>query len=210
MAFYSPNAEACLKEATVGRIKINGKDVFSPATKAGDGAIAEMFGEIVNFDFSEMGVPTKGIRVGNIHMYVPAPVRISFPVYDENNHRAPLCYDKDFVVRWNGDSQNKNGVMVIVRWDGTVLFGNDYESSEVIHFKNVPDTGSAKLDDSMFEGIPDTAYCSLLLLRGDVENIDIDELDYQVLAETHDILDFVLVKNIVSLLGKDLKPGWNK
>lgn len=199
IAFYDPKEESLRESVFAGKFKLNGEDFFSIASKSDDNSLAEMFGEVVRLDLSGLGLATKGPDIGNVDMYVPTPLQITFPQYDSDNHRAPLCYNQNFVVRWNADTQNENGVMAVVKWNGTVLFGEDYPSSDVIHFKHFPDTGSAELDDAMFEGIPDTAYCSLFLLRGEVENINIDQLDYQFLAETHDALDFVLVRNVIKL-----------
>ena len=195
--------ESILKPESLSKIKINGKESFSPRTKSGDSSIAELFGNMAEFDFSKVTFGEKA-PVDELvkEVYVPETMRIAFPQYDSKNHRAPLCYDKDFVIRWNADSKNENGVLVIVRWNGSVLFGEDFASSYVTHTRCFPDNGSAKLDNSMFEGIPDTAYCTLLVLRGDVENIDVDESDYQLFAETHDMLDFVLIKNIQKVRAK--------
>ncbi len=45
----------------------------------------------------------------------------------------------------------------------------------------------------MFEGIPDSAFCSLYVLRGDVEMLNSDGVSLNVVAETHDSLNFVLI-----------------
>lgn len=200
-AFFDPRDEGLLTAPACG-VRINGKDFFSPETKSEEGLLAEMFGQMVEFDFAGMALSTKGAGSGNTNLYAPVPLRIAFPRYDAEKHWAPLCYDKDFVVRWNADTQNQNGVLVVIKWDGAVLFGEDYESSSVIHSMRASDTGKVKLDNAMFEGIPDTAYCTLFLFRGDIENIDVDHLDYQLLVETHDMLNFVLVKNVHKLKGK--------
>ena len=49
----------------------------------------------------------------------------------------------------------------------------------------------------MFEGIPDSAFCSLYVLRGDVEMLNSDGVSLNVVAETHDSLNFVLIRNVV-------------
>ena len=65
----------------------------------------------------------------------------------------------------------------------------------------------------MFEGIPDSAFCSLYVLRGDVEMLNAfcslyvlrgdvemlnsDGVSLNVVAETHDSLNFVLIRNVV-------------
>lgn len=78
-----------------------------------------------------------------------------------------------------------------------MVFGNDYTSSYIYHVVNFPDTGSAELDPSMFEGIPDTAYCRLYLCRGNFEDVETGTITYRMLAESHDAMNFVLVRNIV-------------
>lgn len=49
----------------------------------------------------------------------------------------------------------------------------------------------------MFEGIPDSAFRSLYVLRGDVEMLNSDGVSLNVVAETHDSLIFVLIRNVV-------------
>lgn len=61
----------------------------------------------------------------------------------------------------------------------------------------VPDNGFVSLDEDMFEGIPDSAFCSLYVLRGDVEMLNSDGVSLNVVAETHDSLNFVLIRNVV-------------
>lgn len=60
----------------------------------------------------------------------------------------------------------------------------------------VPDTGEAVLPNELFDEIPDTALCELYLFRGDVENIDSESLFYKVMTEVHDMMNFVLIRNI--------------
>ena len=87
---------------------------------------------------------------------MPKIVRISFPEVVSEDNRYPLCYYKDFVVRWNEDSANKDGIVVFVKWSGIMVFGEDYSSSYIYHIVRVPDSGSTVLDETMFEGIPDS------------------------------------------------------
>ena len=135
-----------------------------------------------------------------MELYAPEIVRIEFPssvVTKENP--TPVCHYKDFVVRWNADSNNENGVSIITRWMGIVAFGDDYPPTEVIHVATFPDTGQATLDESMFDDMPDAAFCHLIVARGDVENLNSDDETYQLLAETHDVLGFVLIRNTQEL-----------
>ncbi len=198
-AFCSPNGMKHSDSGLAESILINGRAVFSMGTKAGDESVLEMFGRNVSFDFPGMELVTKGPNGSGIQLYAPRAVEISFPAVQSKGY--PVCFHKNFVVRWNKDVENENGVLVIIKWSGTVLFGKDYASS-VVHSKQVPDTGTANLEEAMFEGIPDTALCSLYLLRGDIQNVEVAQMNYQLLAETHDELDFVLVRNIAKISGR--------
>lgn len=198
-AYYDP-VEANVATKSFGNdhaydIKINGMNVFAQNTRSGNGAIAGLFGNKVTFDLSAFGSLTKS-GDNSVELYAPEMVRIQFPAIDSEDDRYPLCYYEDFVVRWNQDVSNENGVVIIVKWNGMMVFGEDYSSSYVYHVTCVPDTGTAELDESMFDGIPDTAFCSMCLLRGDIDNIMVDEDKFRLLVESHDVLDFVLVRNI--------------
>ena len=197
MAFYDPaeqNATKAVNDDYAQSIRINGMNLFSPGTKSGDGSVVGMFGKTVSFDLSGFGPATKA--GDNIELYAPEIVRIQFPTIVSEEHRYPLCYYKNFVVKWNPDPSNENGIIVLVKWDGSMVFGEDYTSSYVYHTVCVPDTGSVELSESMFEDIPDAAFCNLYLFRGDIENVEIDETRIRLLAESHDVLDFVLIRNL--------------
>lgn len=200
VAYYEPFDEIRTKgsvaEINSEEFLMNGQALFSPLTKSGSGQICGMFGGPVSFSLRELGIATKGNIGTGVELYAPEIVRISFPAVTSEQNRYPLCYYKDFVVRWNADSKNDNGVLIVVRWSGMMVFGEDYSSSYICRAVRSEDTGSFELDDSMFDGIPDAAMCSLCLLRGDFEDLEIDDATLRVLAETHDELDFVLVRNI--------------
>lgn len=199
-AFYDPVENVSTKGANYDDhafdIQINGINVFSPNTKSGNGSIVNLFGNSITFNLDCFGPGTKSMNANEVQLYAPEIVRIQFPNVPSEDNRYPLCYYKDFIVRWNADSNNVNGVVILVKWNGTMVFGNDYSSSYVYHTICVPDTGSFELDECMFEEIPDAAYCHLYLIRGDVENIEINETNIRLLAESHDVLDFVLVRNV--------------
>ena len=198
IAFYEPTEKVQTKIVNdhASEIMINKKNVFEPVLKASAGTIEEMFGGNVQFDLSVFGNSTKS-DIGDIcELYAPEIIRIEFPYIDSEDDLNPLCYYKNFVVRWNKDDQNVNGVIIIVKWNGMMAFGEDYPSSYVQHILHVNDSGETMLEESMFNEIPDAAFCSLYVLRGDVENIGVSDETYRVLAESHDVLNFILIRNI--------------
>lgn len=197
-AYHTPPKTSTKSTSMINRerdIQINGRDLFSPMAQNQKGSVTSMFGQDVTFDFSRGSVATKGEHNPTASMYVPTILRISTPQMISETQKTPLCYYDLFTVRWNADRKNSNGVMIIIRWRGSVLFGND-SPSQVCHTVCVTDNGQAVLDESMFEGIPDTAFCEMYLVRGNIENIDVDQIEYQLLAETFDMINFVLIRNI--------------
>lgn len=182
------------------RISINGNYLFAPPTKSDKQSpnfIKNLFGGNVCFDLYGFGTPTKGGDNGSsVDLYAPEIVRISFPssvVTDDNT--LPVCHYKDFVVRWNADPNNNNGVSILTQWTGIVAFGDDYPPTEVLHLATFPDSGEVTLDESMFEDMPDTALCSLIVARGDVMNMNNNDEIYQLVIGTYDVLSFILVRN---------------
>lgn len=199
LAFYDPWDQIQTKGGTpgidVGKIKINGHCLFTPATKAGSGNITALFGNSVTFNVSEFAPVTKSGNSDNIALYAPQIVRIEFPSVNNEDELFPLCYYQNFVVKWNKDTNNENGIAILIKWNGSMAYGEDYASSYVYHSICVPDNGIAELPTSMFTGIPDAAICELYVLRGDVESLEMNENNLRLLAESHDVLSFILVRN---------------
>ena len=194
-AFYDPGVKTKSVDDHSYDIQLNSRALFSPSTKSGDGFISQIFGSKARFGISGLRSETKTTGSEEVELYAPSIIRIEFPSVSEDI-RYPLCYYKNFIVRWNQDENNDNGVIIHVVWNGTMVFGDDYSNSYVTHTVCVPDTGVAELDDVMFDGIPDAAYCRMYLYRGDLDNIEVNEENYRIFVETHDVLDFIIVRNI--------------
>lgn len=206
MAYYDPVNEKINRfhecEDFANIFQVNGRNIFAPTTKSGDGYISGLFGNYASFGFQNK-INTKSSEPDDeaeeedsFEIYVPEVMRIEFPSKTLSSESRPLCYYKNFVVRWNKDVNNKNGIIIVVKWRGLMVFGEDYPSALVQHIARFQDSGEIELDESMFEGIPDTAYCTLIVFRGDVENVEINETNYKYLTECYDMLDFVLVRHI--------------
>lgn len=200
VAYYEPSIEKSTKssENHAYYIKINGMNIFSPSTKAAmpEGSIAEMFGKKVSFDLSCFGTATKSGGGTTVELNAPEIVKIESPTFKSEEDSYPLCYYKNFVVKWNPDKANTNGVVIIVKWAGTMGYGPNYPSSYVINTVCVPDSGTVVLDEKIFDNIPDAACCKLCVVRGDLENVDINGEKIRLMTESHDILGFILVRNI--------------
>ena len=198
-AFFEPyphnHGIKSLAHITNNDITINGDKIFVSKRKRTAGEVYEMFGRHMNFAIRGTTPMTKGDDCLSIELYAPEIVRIESP-YAVAEGLIPLCYYQNFTVKWNSDENNTNGVVIVIAWDGSMLFGDDYQSSMVYQIVCVPDSGSAELDESMFEGIPDAAVCRMYVIRGDIENLEIDETNYQLMVRTNDSSRFILIRNI--------------
>lgn len=132
--------------------------------------------------------------------YIPLQINITSPSVLTSDEMYPLCYYRNFVVRWNADSFNSNGVIAMVEWNGNMVFGKSYDNVYIRTSDLFPDNGTATLSSGFFEGIPDGAVCTLTLLRAGFDNIRINESDHRIIGETHARLTFILVRQTQSAI----------
>lgn len=160
-------------------------------------SIMDSFGKVVKFSFcNESQTKSSNSNTGEAEMYVPKAIEFVFPHAESEEDLNPLCYYKDFVIRWNKDEDNQNGVLVVVDWTGSMVLGNDIPDTHVCRVVQFPDTGEAQLPETIFDGIPDTAYCDLLILRGNIENIEQGQYSYKLVGKTHQQISFILIREI--------------
>ena len=110
--------------------------------------------------------------------------------------------NKRLFLKWNTDLKNENGLVVVVEWSGMYVTGQ----KENKYVRNIDvitdDNGSTTLKNEIFNGIPENAIAFITLLRGNIAIVDdyyskqgnVDP--YSLIAETHAILPFVLVRNL--------------
>lgn len=177
-------------------IEISEANISSVKTK-GRGSLSDMFGTNVTFTFSN-STETKSSepQAGSADLYIPAEIMFLAPCANSEEDINPLCYYKNFQIKWNKDENNKNGVLVAVEWNGNMVLGDDIENTSVHRTMTFCDTGEAKLPAKLFDGIPDTAICNLIILRGNCNNVVYDNYTYKLVGETHQLISFILIRNI--------------
>lgn len=177
----------------------NGKDLTALATptRAAEVSGQDFFGQRIKVQISRKPF-TRSIEEEDacVELYSPAEIEISAPRVDKAQDLLPLCYYDGFLLKWNRDDSNPNGVCIILQWTGEKVVGEDVAETSVRRTVIVEDTGNAVLDKGLFDGIPDTAVCHLTVLRGDIEILDYENETYKVLTETHEYLSFVLIREI--------------
>ena len=167
------------------------------ATTKSSTGIMDCFGKVVKFTFgNDNGTRASGEGMGEADMYVPAAIEFLFPRAETEEDLNPLCYYKNFVIRWNKDENNANGVLVVIDWTGSMVLGNDIADTQVCRIATFPDTGEALLSEEMFDGIPDTALCDMMILRGNVENVEQGGYSYKLLGKTHQQISFILIREL--------------
>lgn len=199
------------KDAKPFRITVSGLDLSSalPPTRTTGNPLGELFGRKNTFKITELLTTRQGdgrpmeSSSEEISLYIPRPIEITTPAITSDEDFYPFCYSKDFVLRWNADPNNENGVIIVVEWFGATAGQGDY-NAHIRRIDLLEDTGEAHLDAALFDGIPNTALVDLTLLRGDVKNIDLDNCTYKISGETHAYLSLVLVTKIKEKTHKTL------
>jgi hypothetical protein len=158
----------------------------------------ELYGKNVTLSFKpESNLKNAKDKVDtSITMYVPELVEITMPTIKKTNELLPLCYYKNFILGWNADVKNKNGLVVSVEW-----LGSYFNVSEDLHdfVRNVDiikkDDGKTVLNPKLFNNIPENALIYITLLRGNFDLTKINNYSYKLYAESHVVLPCVLVRD---------------
>lgn len=137
----------------------------------------------------------------NVELYVPELVEITNPEISSEEELMPYCYSKGFVLEWNEDSRNKEGLVVIVEYFGANAIPSQSTNE---HIQNIDvieeDDGRTILDTALFNNIPDLSLVHIILLRGNVKIEEINGETYKFFAESHQRLPIILVKDLSSVI----------
>ncbi len=176
----------------VNGMRIESNTYSKAGTKSAD--FDSIYGRLAKFSMSN-GVHTKSNNE-EYSLYIPETIRISSPKIEAKEDEYPLCDYSSFVLRWNADLKNEKGVVLIVMWNGLMVVGESYSDTYVQRIDVVPDNGEITINPHMFDDIPDTAICKLIIGRGNVEVIQKEEVSYKFFGESHEVIPFILVRNI--------------
>lgn len=136
----------------------------------------------------------------DVSLYVPELVNITSPAVKTAEEQFPACYYDNFVLTWNADTKNENGLMIFAEYFGDNAIPKNAEN---VHITNIDyiteDNGKAILNTKLFDGMPNLAIVHLILLRGNIAIEEIDGALYKLFAESHVRLPIVLVKDTEAL-----------
>lgn len=179
-------------------VRINDVILDSEHTRSPSTAnLRVMYGQDVEFEIT-CKVPSRADdeNIITTRLYVPQLISVTSPKITDMEDLYPLCDYKNFVLKWNKDEKNSNGILVIVEWLGTCCYGDSNPAAYIRRVDCVQDTGETVLKKELFEGIPDTAVCHLTILRGSVENVVFEDYSYKLLGEAHTSFPFILIREL--------------
>ena len=197
------------KSSSSVSLLVNGLNLSELQTRIPDGrqlakaTTPVLYGSDVSFTLSRKtthnikGVQKVSASDTTITMYVPNLVTITSPKIEKSENLFPYCYYKGFELKWNADTNNQNGLVVIVEWYGTSI--SDKKTDKYIRNIDIltEDNGVAVLNDKLFDNIPENAVAYITLLRGNIAVLDNYVSDpYRLLAESHAILPLILIRNL--------------
>lgn len=184
-------------------ISINGFKVKGMATsqKLSANESNNIFGKTVTFRINAANTKTgKLANAEEVVMYVPSIISITNPAVKTEQEQYPLCDSKNFVLEWNADPLNKEGLVVIAEYFGFNAIPIDAQNTHVLNTDYIElDNGKATLDAALFNGIPNLAIVHIILLRGNVALKDIEGESYKFFAESHMRLPIILIKDVTSI-----------
>jgi len=118
------------------------------------------------------------------------PITIVRP-YVEECGIVPKCYYDEMEIEWNGDLNNSQGIVALIRWTGMILDREEI-NEPIYNLCILEDTGVATLDNAMFDNIPDRAYVTMFLIRANILQVadndgivDIPNYDWDAIIEAY-------------------------
>ncbi len=129
--------------------------------------IAPYLGREVNFQYKEGGQTVFSQAVymprdlnAHIHGQSQASGSNTYYAVDRNS----------FHISWNEDSQNVNGIVMVIIYQGMQVSENQLDPanrSEIkIRATRLDDTGEITLSRDVFDWLPENAYCEIQFIRG--------------------------------------------
>lgn len=162
-----------------------------------------IYGKTISF---KIGTTNKKDKVGNssteteVEMYIPDLVEITNPKIDNDDELLPICYYEDFVLEWNADPNNEEGLVVIAEYFGNNAIPENSTNEHILNTDVIDiDNGHAVLNNDLFKNIPNLSIVHLILLRGNVAIEEIEGELYKFYAESHVRLPIILAKDLTTV-----------
>lgn len=150
-------------------LSYDSKYEFNRTTQAGnnqDNIIVDLF----NMKNISINIPYNNSinRTTDINISNPTPIYFISPTlsFDE----SAITTNNSFLIKWNKDDDNKNGVIIVLSWHGeTVSRTKKLPDNDLKVIKTVDDDGTELIDDAMLQYFPDDALIDIAIGRGNIE-----------------------------------------
>ena len=120
-------------------------------------------------------------RIKNI-----SPIEFIRP-YSTKCNPTPLCYFKDMEIEWNPDYNNKNGVVILVEWQGSTV-SEPTKNIHIIAGDIVADNGQVVLRNELFDNIPNEAIVNLWIMRANIGKVIEKESNNEIYENLYDMI----------------------
>jgi len=152
--------------ANKGQFVINKMQI---ANKKGSSVVAKgnadaIFGQMMRISIkSKKGSTFKdGSTSREVEMYVPEQLRILNPKIESEKDLMPLCFSEDFVLEWNADPKNKEGLVVVAEYIGISAVPSKDKNIHIMNTDVIEeDNGRTVLDNEIWKGIPNSGVMVL-------------------------------------------------
>lgn len=106
--------------------------------------------------------------------YIPKEIFFTNPI-NNNIGTSPPIHKRQLKINWNKDEENKNGIAVVLFWEGSYANKPYQFTTKASNFYNIyllDDDGEAILQPDIFTNYPDSAYINISLFRGNISTIE--------------------------------------
>ncbi len=136
--------------------------------------------------------PCKVIRNGKtiveFAQYVPARLDVQLQQAVQLEGAQKGIHRSNFLIRWNQDVHNTNGIVVYLFWKGDRTDNSPYDrqTTTVHRAVKLDDTGQAWIPAAFFDDIPSHAIVTLFFIRGNVQLAQAEGYSWKFYSITQD------------------------
>lgn len=180
------------------KIRLNGQLLDYNQNHRSNNAVQNFYGTKVRFSVENQNPDFQARNDENTvgEIYVPEVIEITNPIRRVGTENSPLLDANNFVIEWNADSDNQEGLVVLAEYFGTSAVPENNTNEHILNTDYIElDNGYFKLNPSIFDGMPNLAHVQIILLRGNVLIEEIEGELYKYVFESHQRLPIILVKD---------------
>ncbi len=140
-------------------------------------------------------VVRNGETIVEFAQYVPEKLNVQLEQAVQLEGAQKGIHRSNFLIRWNRDEHNTNGIVVYLFWKGDRTDNSPYDRqmTTVHRAIKLDDTGQAWIPAAFFDGIPPQAIVTLFFIRGNVQLAQAQGQSWKFYSITQDKQDLVIL-----------------